>query len=126
MKMNKAAKIMYIVLGAWILLYLFGMIGFLIEDAQGHEYGHAERIKEMPTGGRTSRIEYAVQCYAGHVEQNKILLYLDEDQDGTVEECASVWTEHGKLHYIRQIPDENGKCVCEGYIWLFNDSQGDK
>ena len=116
-----AKKILYTVLAAWIALYIFGMIGFFIEEAQGHEYGHAKRIKEMPSGGRTGRINYVVQCYAGHVEQNKLLLYLDEDQDNVAEECATVWTEHGKLHYIRQIPDENGKCECEGYIWLHGD-----
>lgn len=114
-------KILYIILGVFLILYILGMASFLIEDAQGHEYGHAERIKELSKGNRTGRIEYTVQCYAGHVEQNKILLYLDEDQDNIVEECVTIWIEHGKLHYIRQIPDENGKCECEGYIWLHGD-----
>ncbi len=47
-------KILYTILAAWIALYLFGMVSFLVEDAAGHENGHAKGIYHLEKGEITN------------------------------------------------------------------------
>lgn len=115
-----AKKILYTVLAAWIVLYLFGMVSFLVEKAQGHEYGHAEGIKHLT--GHTTPVA-ARKNYVGCTGQNKLVGHYDLDKDGVFDMCITMWQEHDEMHVIASKPDMAGKCECEGYLWLEGDSQ---
>ena len=90
-----------------------------IPIGRAHEYGHADGIFHLEKGERTGYIERVDECPG----QNKVVLYIDEDRDAVIEVCATLWMEHGMLHYILSDPDKNGNCECEGYLWLEGDSQ---
>ena len=104
----------------WVLLFAAGL--FLIGEAKAHEYGHAEGIYHLERGERTDGIDLSQDCPG----QAKVLLYHDIENDGIMDLCSTLWYEHEKMHYILSEPDENGKCECEGYLWLDNDSQEDE
>jgi len=95
------------------------MFFFNIGDVRGHEYGHAEGIYHLDKGQRTDGIDLSQACPG----QDKVLLYHDFNNDGIMDLCSTLWEEHDKIHYILSDPDENGKCECEGYLWLEGDSQ---
>ncbi len=108
----------------WVLLFAAGL--FLIGEAKAHEYGHAEDIFHIDRGERTGWIEKSEWCWAGNTRQDKLLLYIDEDKDDVVELCATLWYEHGVLHYILSDPDGDENCECQGYLWFDGDSQGER
>lgn len=102
------------------------MLLFNIGDVRGHENGHAGRIKEFKSGDFTGWVERADWCWAGDKRQNKVILSIDNDRDDIVEECITLWYEHGRPHYISSDPEPDGTCKCQGYIWFNNDSQGEE
>jgi hypothetical protein len=118
--MDRTVKEIIVSIIIFVVVMVVATIGY------PHEHGHAEGIYHLIKGERSGRIEKSEWCWAGDVRQNKIVLSIDEDMDNVVEECFTLWYEHGTLHYILSDPDENGKCECEGYLWFDKDSQGEK
>ena len=101
------------------------MLIFNIGDVRGHEGGHAPGIREFNSGDVTGWIERSDYCWAGRERQAKVILSIDNDRDDIVEDCITLWFEHGRPHYIMSKPDFNGVCHCQGYVWLDSDnSQG--
>lgn len=110
--MNQFKKLMILI----VAITLIGHV--LIYLSYAHEHGHAEGINHLK-GSRTPGIDK----YEGCGKQNKILLYHDIDNDGTMDICSTLWGEHGTIHIIVSTPDEEGYCDCEGYVVFDEDNE---
>ena len=109
-------KILWGLFIIFIVIYVIGITGHII--AEGHEFPN---MKHVDNGKVIENVIASDWCYAGKTKQNKIVLYQDYNRDEEVDTCFTVWVEHGKLHAIMSEPQEDGSCMCEGYVWLDGD-----
>jgi len=112
----KARTVIYLILGGFMFMYLVSMGAYL---AYGHEGGHANGIYHLEKGETTPPITRSEKCPG----QNKVLLYHDVSDYDMYDVCTTMWVEHGKTHIIVTRADPDGVCECQGYLWLFDDSQ---